>query len=293
MPTATPAPDFSGLWIPLVTPFDDHHRVDHSALARLAVRLRTDGAHGLVVCGTTGEAPALDASEQHDVLRTVFDAVPGMPVVMGLSGYHLGQAVQEARALAAFPLVGLLVAAPHYIRPSQQGLLQWFTSIADAGAHALVLYDIPYRTGATLQRDTLLRLAEHPRIAAIKDCGGDSAKTLALIAHGGLQVLAGEDLQIFATIAQGGVGAIAASAHVATARFARVIALLRAGELDAARALWLPLVPLIEALFAEPNPAPLKALLSQQEQLLPIVRAPMTACSAQLANRLVHLHQRL
>lgn len=292
MPASPTTPDFSGLWIPLVTPFlpvEGSLRIDHTALARLAQRMRAEGARGLVACGTTGEAAALDAGEQRAVLDTVLAAVPGMPVVMGLSGYHLGQAEEDAAALAALPLAGVLVAAPHYIRPSQPGLLQWFTRIADASTHPLVIYDIPYRTGATLQRDTLLQLAEHPRIAAIKDCGGDAGKTLALITQGRLQVLAGEDLQIFATVAQGGAGAIAASAHVATARFAHVIALLRTGELEAARRQWLPLVPLIEALFAEPNPAPLKALLSQQEQMGLGLRAPMAACSPALQQHLARL----
>jgi 4-hydroxy-tetrahydrodipicolinate synthase len=151
------------------------------------------------------------------------------------------------------------------------------------------VYDIPYRTGVQIHRDTLLTLARHPQIAALKDCGGDAGKTLALIAQGELQVLAGEDLQIFATVAQGGVGAIAACAHVATRRFMQVITLLRAGQMEAARALWLPMAPLIEALFAEPNPAPVKALLAHQGLLQPGLRAPMTGCTPAHAAHLVRV----
>jgi 4-hydroxy-tetrahydrodipicolinate synthase len=285
-PSVTPSvTDFSGLWIPLITPFRDD-RVDHFALAQLARRLRKDGVNGLVVCGSTGEAAALDTQEQLDVLATVMQAVPGMPLVMGLSGYHLAQAQAWVRELSALPLAGLLVPAPHYIRPSQAGLLHWFHALADASTVPLIIYDIPYRTGVTMERNTLLELACHPRIQAIKDCGSDMGKTLALIAHGRLQVLAGEDLQLFATLAQGGVGAIAASAHLATAAFVQLVALLRAGQLAPAQALWPTLVPLVEASFAEPNPGPVKCMLALTGAIDDGLRAPMAPCSPALATQL-------
>lgn len=274
------AADFSGLWIPLVTPFDGH-AVDHAALVRLVKRLGQQGIAGYVACGSTGEAAALDGDEQLAVLDTVLAASPDLPVVMGLSGYHLPDTLAWMGQLLTRPIAGLLVPAPHYIRPSQAGLVQWFTTLADHSSAPLIVYDIPYRTGATLARDTLLQLAAHPRIVAIKDCGGDAAKTLALLADGRLQVLAGEDLQMFATVAQGGVGAIAASAHLQTARFAEVLQLLKTGELLQARTLWQALVPLIESLFAEPNPAVIKALLAQRGELSADLRSPMVAASGE------------
>jgi 4-hydroxy-tetrahydrodipicolinate synthase len=270
--------DFSGLWVPLITPFRDD-RIDHAALAQLARRLRKDGVKGLVVCGSTGEAAALDEQEQRDALATVLQAVPGMPIVMGLSGYHLVQTQAWVRELSALPLAGLLVPAPHYIRPSQAGLLHWFHALADASALPLIVYDIPYRTGVAIEQDTLLELASHPQIQAIKDCGGDAGKTLALIAQGRLQVLAGEDLQMFACIAQGGVGAIAASAHLSTGRFVHLIDLLRRGDQARARTVWCTLLPLIEAAFAEPNPAPIKAMLEFAGAIDGGLRAPMTPCT--------------
>jgi 4-hydroxy-tetrahydrodipicolinate synthase len=194
---------------------------------------------------------------------------------MGLSGYHLPQTCRWIGTLCQRPLAGLLLPPPHYIRPSQVGLLQWFTSLADVSSVPVIAYDIPGRTGVTIERQTLLELGHHPRIRAVKDCGGDAAKTLAVIAQGQLQVLAGEDLQMFATVAQGGVGAIAASAHVGTARFVRMLALLRAGDLPAARAVWRDLVPWIELAFSEPNPAVIKAALAHGGELHNELRAPM------------------
>ena len=136
---------------------------------------------------------------------------------------------------------------------------------------------------------TLRTLAQHPNITAIKDCGGDPAKTQTLIADGQLQVLAGDDANIFTTLALGGTGAIAASGHVHTARLVALMQHVLRGELAAAQALWRPLLPLIEALFAEPNPGPVKALLAQEGWMQAELRSPMTAASAELTARLVAL----
>lgn len=283
--TPSRQPLFSGLWIALVTPFKDG-AVDHPALAALTTRLRAQGVSGFVACGSTGEAAALDKAEQLQVLETVLQAAQGLPVVMGVSGYHQGQVLEQVQALARYPVAGLLVSAPHYIRPSQEGLLHWFRTLADASAAPLLVYDIPYRTGATLSTETLLALAAHPRIQAIKDCGGNPAKTQALIADGRLQVLAGEDAQIFHTLALGGAGAISASAHWQTPRFVELMALLRAGDLGEARRVWQALLPWIEVCFAEPNPAPLKAVLAHAGEMCNELRAPMMAASEALGQRL-------
>ncbi|RZI73570.1 MAG: 4-hydroxy-tetrahydrodipicolinate synthase [Variovorax sp.] len=284
--TTSSSTDLSGLWVPLVTPFDADGAVDHTALTCLTQRLAAAGITGTVVCGSTGEAAALEESEQLAALETVATAAPSLPRIMGLSGYHLGQTLAWVQRLNREALTALLVPAPHYIRPSQQGLVDWFAAIADASAAPLVLYDIPYRTGATLARETLLTLAAHPNIVAVKDCGGDAAKTRALIADDRLQVLAGEDAQLFGTLAEGGAGAIAASAHLRTEDFIRVVRWLREGRLVEARALWQPLVPLVELLFTEPNPGPLKAVLAQDGQMTDALRAPMTRAGDAMRERL-------
>lgn len=292
MQTALNAPqathDFSGLWIPLVTPFD-RDKVDYPALKRLVAHYRASGIAGLVVCGSTGEAAALSDEEQLEVLHTVMAEAPDLPVIMGLSGYHLGKTAARVQALGKLNIAGILLPAPSYIRPSQAGLIEWFSALADASAVPVILYDIPYRTGSKMELETIRALAGHPRIQALKDCGGDPVKTRALIADGQLQVLAGEDANIFTTVAAGGSGAIAAAAHLHTARFAEVVRRIRAGDVAGAEALWAPLPPLIEALFAEPNPGPLKALLARQGLLRDELRSPMTRASAALVERLARL----
>ncbi len=280
--------DFSGLWIPLVTPFD-HGAVDHPALYKLVRHLANQGVAGFVVCGSTGEAAALSPHEQLAVLNTVESSAGDLPLVMGLSGHHLPETQEWVGILNRRGLHGILVPAPHYIRPSQTGLLQWFEAIADVSTSPVVIYDIPARTGTTLALETLRTLAQHPRIVAIKDCGADDIKTQHLIADRALQVLAGDDSRIFNTVALGGTGAIAAGGHVHTQRMVQVIELLSAGDLKAAQVLWRPLLPLLNALFAEPNPGPLKALLADQGLLRNELRAPMDGASTGLAARLEEL----
>lgn len=290
--------DFSGLWVPVITPFEAN-AVDHTALGCLVDHLVQAGVSGLVVCGSTGEAAALSDDEQLAVLRTVGRHAGGLPLVMGVGGSDLAATLAWLRTVTGGashtlpPLHGVLVSAPSYIRPSQAGLQHWFCALADASAVPLVLYDIPYRTGVTLERATLLTLAEHSKIVAIKDCGGDHAKTQALLHDGRLQVLAGEDLHLFSTLALGGAGAIAASAHIHPRRWVALVAAIRAGDLGAARRLWQPLAPLVEALFSEPNPAPVKALLARQHLGNGELRLPMTGMSAAGLERLLALEARI
>lgn len=269
---------FSGLWVALVTPFREG-KVDHPALHRLVKKLGHDGVAGFVPCGSTGEAAALDEAEQLAVLATVLDASGGLPVAMGVSGYHLPQMLDWVRLLGQQPIAGLLVPAPLYIRPSQTGLRHWFEAIATASPVPLIVYDIPYRTGSRIEVDTLLALASHPNIQAVKDCGGDAHKTQKLIADGRLQVLAGEDAQMFSTVALGGAGAISAAAHVNTAAWVQVLQHLQAGDLPTAQRMWHALAPVIEALFNEPNPALIKAVLAHQGRMTPELRPPMMAAT--------------
>jgi len=278
-------PAFQGVWIPLVTPFTPA-AVDGGALRRLVRHYAAAGVDGLVVCGSTGEAAALDDAEQLAVLDTVLDEAGALPVVMGLAGNHQGHVLQRLAAFGTRPLAGVLAPAPYYVRPGQQGALAYFRTLADASRAPLVLYDIPYRTGTALDTDTLLALAEHENIAAIKDCGGSLDKTTALIAHGGLRVMAGEDLQALSTLCLGGSGIIAAAAHIRPDLFVALDRAVRAGQLDAARRLFHALAPAIRLVFAEPNPGPLKAWLARQGLLADELRAPMPRASAALAGQL-------
>ncbi|MFL9868069.1 4-hydroxy-tetrahydrodipicolinate synthase [Paraburkholderia fungorum] len=287
---------FSGIWVPLITPFADGE-VDHAALRALVRRYADAGVAGVVALGTTGEPSALDPAEQDAVLSTILDEAhlarradaQALPVLAGVSGNHTASMAARIEQLNALPIAGVLMSAPYYIRPSQAGIVGHFMTLADASDKPVVLYDIPYRTGVRLELDTLLTLAAHPRIQAVKDCAGSLDTTLALIRDGRLQVLTGEDINIFNSLCLGGSGAIAASAHLRPERFVALYRALSAGRLEEGRRIFYELAPLIQALFAEPNPAPVKAVLAAQGLIRDGLRMPMTRAGDALIARLMEL----
>ncbi len=272
---------FSGIWIPLITPFANGS-VDHDALRALVGGYAKAGVSGFVALGTTGEPSALDDAERDAVLATILEAAGELPVLAGVSGNHAASLRERITQLNEQPVAGVLISAPYYIRPSQAGLIGHFSSLADLSSKPVVLYDIPSRTGVRIELDTLLTLAAHPRIEAIKDSAGSIDTTLALILDGRLRVMAGEDSHIFTTLCMGGAGAIAASAHVHTERFVALYRALATGRLDEGRALWHTLAPLARAMFDEPNPGPVKAALAAQGRIANELRAPMTHASGEL-----------
>ncbi|VVP97631.1 4-hydroxy-tetrahydrodipicolinate synthase [Pseudomonas fluorescens] len=205
---------------------------------------------------------------------------------MGLAGNNQIELLQFQREVLQRPMAGLLVPAPSYIRPSQAGLETFFRTVADASSVPIILYDIPYRTGATFEQATLLNIVAHERIVAIKDCGGNLGNTLALLASGAVDVLCGEDVQIFNALCLGATGAIAASAHLQTEQFVALCQHVRDNQLAEARATFFGLQPLINTMFMEPNPGPVKAALALQGLIGSELRAPMQAASAAVIGRL-------
>lgn len=265
---------FSGIWVPLVTPFHQGE-IDFPALQALSTHLLKQGIDGVVVCGTTGEAPTLSKAEQLQVLDAVLEIIPGHQVVMGLSGTHLPTVNSMLEAILQRPVAGILLPAPYYIRPSQAALVAWFTELADRSSVPIILYNVPYRTGIHLELDTLRQLATHPKIVAIKDCGGSLDLTLSLIADGQLDVLCGEDAQIFSTLCHGGTGAIAASAHLFPEKFVNLIQQIKMNDLSGARQTFFSLLPMMRLMFTAPNPAAIKYALSLDGLLHNELRAPL------------------
>lgn len=270
---------FTGIWVPLVTPFHTGE-IDFPALTATARQLCGAGIAGLVTCATTGEATALSEEEQLAVLDAVIEAVPGRPVVMGLSDNNLPSLLSRLKRIQERPIAGLLATPPYYIRPSQAGLIEYFNVLANAATVPVIIYNIPYRTGVVMELGTLRAIAQHERIVAIKDCGGSLALTMQLIADGDLDVLAGEDQQILSTLCLGGSGAIAASAHIRPDLFVQLHQLVHEARLDEARKIFYRLLPVIQRAFEEPNPGPVKTALAIMGQMRDELRPPMQAASA-------------
>lgn len=278
-----------GLWLPLITPFRDGE-LDDTSLRRLVRHYASRPIRGIILGATSGEGMTLALDELERLVTTVGEENGRrLPVCLGVAGVDTRRMQGLLDQTAAWPIDGYLISSPYYVRPSQGGLLQHFTALADHAARPIVLYNIPYRTAVNLANDTLLRLAEHPNIVGLKDCSADRQQSLELLrSHpAGFRVLTGEDAQYFEAIADGADGAILLSAHAETDTFASVQTLLEDGDRTAALARWQDVAELTTLLFAEPSPAPAKYWLWRAGLIdSPEVRSPMVAVGTDLAARL-------
>ena len=276
---------FTGLFVPLVTPFTAQGDVAGAALETLARSVLDDGASGLVALGTTAEAANLTAQERRTIVDVCAEVCGerGAPLVVGTGSNSTDASVDamsdvDARAAAA------LVVVPYYSRPSEDGVVEHFRRLAAACPVPVLVYHVPYRTGRSLTAGTLARLARIPNVVGFKHAvGGIDDDTVAFLgataAH--TSILAGDDLHAAPMLALGASGAIMASANVATRAYADLVAAWRAGATDRARRLHDRLVPLTRALFAEPNPVVVKAVLAHRGRIpSPDVRLPLLASSA-------------
>jgi len=280
------------LWLPLVTPFRDGE-IDEASLRRLVQHYAKQPIDGLILAATSGEGMTLGIVELERIVTLTRAEIAAsrryLPICLGLSGAVTSKMLDALDETADWPIDGYLIASPYYVRPSQRGLIQHFTALADHASWPIVLYNIPYRTGVNIDNETLLRLAEHPNIVGLKDCGADRAQSIDLLRRrpAGFRVLNGDDVQYFDALTDGADGAILLSAHVETESFAAVRTLLRQDGREAAQARWDGISDLTRLLFAEPSPAPAKYWLARTGMIdSPEVRLPMVEVGAELAARL-------
>jgi 4-hydroxy-tetrahydrodipicolinate synthase len=275
---------FSGIWIPLVTPFH-RDRVDTAALRRLVRHYQSTGVSGFVALGTTGEAALLSQIERYTVLEAIADACDDRtPFLIGVGAADTREVCAQIRHYERWNSAGYLVPPPYYVCPSQAGLRWHYAQVAASTTHPVVLYNVPKRTGVSIAPQTALVLAEQANIVAIKEC---VAEHFGALQGGPLDVLSGDDGALLDCLAHGGTGGILAGAHLRPELFVALVAHHRAGRIDEARHLANALAPLAALLFAEPNPAPVKALLSAQGSIGADTRAPILPVSESLHRRLV------
>ncbi|UWP86197.1 dihydrodipicolinate synthase family protein [Dactylosporangium fulvum] len=271
--------DLSGIFVPLVTPFAADGSADLAALHDLAASVLDAGAAGLVALGTTGEPATLTAAEREDVVAVC--AKFGVPLLVGVGGSSTAACAEAVRDLPAG--TAAMVVVPPYVRPGDAGVLAHFRAVAAASPVPVVVYHVPYRTGQALTTETLLELAAIPNVAGMKLADGPvSGDTVAFLgaAPRSFAVLGGDDAVISPVLALGAHGGVLASAHVATASFVALFEAWRDGDVDRARALGHRLAALAAALFAEPNPAVIKAVLHAQGRIrTPAVRLPLLPAS--------------
>jgi 4-hydroxy-tetrahydrodipicolinate synthase len=245
---SAPSRTFGTIVTAMVTPFTSDGKLDVDAGVRLAARLIEQGCDGLVLGGTTGESPTTSDAEKLTLLKAVVDAVGDRArITAGAGTYDTAHSIGLARASAEAGAHGLLVVTPYYSRPPQAGLVAHFTAVADATDLPVMLYDIPPRSVVPIATETLLRLAEHPRIAAVKDAKGDLNAAAEVLAQTDLAYYSGDDPLNLPWLSIGAVGVVSVIGHFAAQHLREMVAATKAGDYIQARKINTSLLPLYRA----------------------------------------------
>jgi 4-hydroxy-tetrahydrodipicolinate synthase len=267
---ARPDAPFGQVVTAALTPFDDQGAVDYAAFWRMLRYLADNGSDGVVVAGTTGESPTLSHVEKVALFKAAMDAVGDrIKVVAGTGTYDTKESVALTEKAAEAGCHGAMAVTPYYSKPPQEGLYRHFVAIAEATDLPLMVYNIPGRTARIIEIDTLVRLAEHPKIIATKDA-----------------VYAGSDGMTRGIVEAGGVGVVSVASHLVGTHLKRLIETTIEGNLEAADRLHEGLLPVFESLFVEPSPMPLKAGMNALWGSVGQPRLPLVPASDETTRRI-------
>lgn len=274
---------FRGSLVALVTPFDDDDRIDFAALERLIEFHAREGSDGLVIAGTTGEAATLTRREHEELISRAAEMVAGrMPVLAGTGSNSTAQTIELSRAVGKTGADGYLLVVPYYNKPGQEGIYRHFMAVADAVDKPVVLYNVPGRTVADMQAETVGRLAAHENIVGIKEATGDIGRLEQIVerVEPEFDLLSGDDFTVLPFIQAGGHGVVTVTGNIAPAAMSGLCAAAASGDVESATAFDAMLQPLNEAMFVESNPIPVKWALSQLGMIRPGIRLPLTPLDA-------------
>ena len=244
------APPFGRLLTAMVTPFKQDGSIDFAGVERLAHHLVDNGHDGIVVNGTTGEAPTTTDEEKDEIIKIVIAAVGDRAtIVAGAGNNETAHSIELAKRHAKAGAHALMVVTPYYNRPPQAGVEAHFKAIADATDLNVLMYDIPARTGTPLETETIVRLAEHPQIVALKDAKGDIGATSWVIRRTGLPVYSGDDMNNLPLLSVGAVGFISVCGHVIGKQLKEMIDAWFSGQRERATAIHQSLLPVYTGTF--------------------------------------------
>ena len=282
---------FKGVATALITPLDENG-VNYEKLEKLIEWQINEGINAFVICGTTGEASTLTDEEHRDVIKFAVEKVAKrVPVIAGTGSNDTDYAIDLTRFACEVGVDGVLVVTPYYNKTSQAGLVKMFTSIADNSTVPVILYNVPSRTGVNIEPATYEKLANHPMISGIKEASGNIsalAKTAALL-KGKLDIYSGNDDEIVPIMSLGGVGVISVLSNIMPKKTVEICDSFFNGDIEKARDLQLELLPLINALFSEVNPIPVKAAMAHMGFCENYLRLPLVEMAEDKEKVLVEL----
>lgn len=271
---------FEGVYPALITPFKDNRNqdVDLEGLSSNIEFLISQGVHGIVPCGSTGESATLTFEEHEEVISRAIETANGrVPVLAGTGSNNTAEAVRFTKAARDQGADGVLVLSPYYSKPSRTGLLKHYRVLADLDI-PVVIYNVPGRTGQNLPADLIVELAEHPNIAGIKEASGDLSQ-MSQIIEGTLDmdfnVISGDDMLTLPLLSLGGAGVISVAANVEPARMVSIYEKFISGDLDGARKVHYEMSPLMRTMFIETNPIPVKKAVGIRGHAAGPLRLPL------------------
>ncbi|KOG39559.1 MULTISPECIES: 4-hydroxy-tetrahydrodipicolinate synthase [Streptomyces] len=286
-PTSTPQTPFGRVLTAMVTPFTPDGALDLDGAQRLAAHLVDAGNDGLVVNGTTGESPTTSDAEKAQLVRAVVDAVGDRAfVVAGAGTNDTRHSLELARAAQDAGAHGLLAVTPYYSKPPQEGLLRHFTAIADATDLPVMLYDIPGRSGVPINTETIVRLAEHPRIVANKDAKGDLGRASWAIARSSLAWYSGDDMLNLPLLSVGAVGFVSVVGHIVTPELRALLDAHLNGDVTKATEIHQKLLPVFTGMFRTQGVITTKAALGLQGLPAGPLRLPLVELSPEETEQL-------
>ena len=262
----------------MVTPFNEHGDIDFEATRNLIEHLLANGTDSLVVSGTTGESPTLTTAEKVDLFKFVVQVVNGrVPIIAGTGSNNTRESVELTRLAEDVGVDGVMLVAPYYNKPCQEGMFQHFQTIAAATSLPVMLYNVPGRTMVNIAVDTVVRLAAIPNIVAIKEASGNLEAMAEIIEQtpAGFSLYSGDDGLTIPVLAIGGVGVVSVASHIIGNEMQTMIQDFKMGNVKEAASEHRSLLPVMNALFAAPNPSPLKAALNLKGIQVGGVRLPM------------------
>lgn len=279
-----------GTGVALITPFNLDLSVDHKALAAIVEFNISNGVNYLVISGTTAESATITAKEKKEISATIIKANKGrVPLVIGIGGNNTAAVVEELQTTDLSPFAAILSVAPYYSKPTQEGFYQHFKAIAEASTIPVVLYNVPGRTAKNMEASTILRLAnDFKSIVAVKEAGNNMEQYLELIKHkpSGFLVISGDDDLVLGVTLAGGSGVISVIGQAFPKEFSQMIQWGLEGNTQDSRKLEARLMPIINMIFEENNPAGIKAVFKNMGYCKDAVRLPLVPATEHLQSKI-------